>query len=219
VADENTIAHVLGTDRLGRPFTRAESMALQKAMLDGGYHEARHAALLFGVRLSGSVPTAEDLVQRAFLRIVRLGWNPAEVPLKERLTRLVWSEWTNWSSENARQRRAEGRFAHDETLSGRKTSASPQELGEQLAEEREQEAAATAQLEKLRAIFTKKGDTVNLAWLDFTLQGKTDLAEMALLSQRDVREFYDAAKRRKRIVLRLAAEAQGKSYDEEKEPQ
>ena len=80
-----------------------------------------------------------------------------------------------------------------------------------------EEATSQAQIEKLRAVFVKKKDNVNLAWLDATLKGPVDLEKLALETGRTVTEFYDAARRRKRIVVRLAAEAQGVKYDEDDE--
>ena len=70
-------------------------------------------------------------------------------------------------------------------------------------------------IEKLRAIFVKAGDEVNLLWLKLELEGLSDLQQMAAASGRDVADFYAAAKRRKRAVQRLLANEQGVDSVEE----
>jgi hypothetical protein len=81
-------------------------------------------------------------------------------------------------------------------------------------QEAAEEAKSAARITKLRAAFVEAGDNVNLFWLEQTLEGKTDLAEMARQSGRDVGEFYNAAKRRARIVARIVAEENGVKYDD-----
>jgi len=216
--EEVPLALVLGTERLGRPYTDEERRQVQKALLKAGFHEARRAGLFFGLKLSRNAAMGEDLAQRAFERLVRLGWNPADVPLKERVVRLVWSEWTNELSERTKTRKAEAKYAHDMAVSEGDNAKSPEDYAARLEEERAEEAAGQEQLDKLRAALVKAKDNVNLAWLQHTLEGKTDLGEMALLSGYTVEQFAAARKRRKRIVLRLAAEARGVSYPEEEKP-
>jgi len=221
------VAPVIGTDRLGRPFTTEERKHFAKLLRDNHFLVARRYALCFGIRLTGRGAEAEDLVQRACERLVRWGWDPNEVPLKARLCRLVWSEWTHEKRERATARRAEAGFVremqatapsiHVRQDSGRmltvNVARTPEDHAERLEEERQEEAEAETQLDKVRAAFVKAKDSVNLLWLGYTLEGKTDLQEMARMSARNVTEFYDAAKRRKRIVARLAAEAQGVTYE------
>lgn len=226
-------AAVLGTDRLGRPFTDAERDAFARLLRAHDFAGARLYGKLFARRLARSPAGAEDLAQRACLRLVRWGWDPAEVPLKKRLVRLVWSEWTHEKRERATDREAEARFLREQQATApaihvRKNpgefatinvARSPLDEAERIQEEMEEERAARAQLDKLRDRFAKAGDTVNLLWLTYTLDGKTDLQEMARLSARDVGDFYDAARRRKRLVARMAAEDSGVSYaEEESEP-
>jgi hypothetical protein len=78
---------------------------------------------------------------------------------------------------------------------------------------------ATRQIEKLREVFEKAGDEVNLLWLKCSLEAEADkvpgLAQMAAASGRDVTEFYATAKRRNRAVRRMLAEERGVKYDEE----
>lgn len=55
-----------------------------------------------------------------------------------------------------------------------------------------------------------------LLWLDLSLQGFEDPAEMARITGRDVKHFYRAVDRRKRHVQRLlAAKRKGRKEDEE----
>jgi DNA-directed RNA polymerase specialized sigma24 family protein len=220
---------LLGTDRLGRPFTDAERDAFGRQLRAGGFHEARAYGKLFAWRLARSEAGAEDLVQRACLRLVRWGWDPAEVPLRARLVRLVWSEWTHEKRERKTRRGAEEGFLRElqataPAIHVRKNPGefatvnvgpSVQDQAERIQEELDEDRAAEAQLEKLRARFEKAGDTVNLLWLGYTREGISDLQEMATRSARDVGQFYDAAKRRKRHVARLAAESNGVTYAED----
>jgi hypothetical protein len=190
---------IVGTDRLGRPFTdeeRDEAAALLRAHdFDG----ARKAALLFAYRRARSTPRAKDLVARASLRLLRSGWDPAEVSLKSRMLRLVWSEWTHAIEEDENQRLAEENFLR--------------ELGEpSTAEERTE---ARARLERLHERFAKAKDEVNLLWLHYTAQDIDEPKEMARLSGRKVEEFYLAADRRKRHVKALLAEDNGVTDEEE----
>lgn len=77
------------------------------------------------------------------------------------------------------------------------------------------ETAAKANLDKLRESFKKAGDEVNLLWLDYSLEGETDLQKMATRSGRNAEEFYRALDRRKRHVKRLLAESNGVTNEEE----
>jgi hypothetical protein len=173
---------------------------------------------------------------RADLRLVRFGWDPAKVTLVRGLCRLVWSEWTNEGAESAIARRAEEGFIRElEVTEGLKlvparaatvdapgagkepewAVSSHEEQGVALAASAESRAKASAKLEKLRAMFEKAGDEVNLRWLAFELEGVTDLQQMATASRRDVADFYAAAKRRKRAVQRLLADERGVPLNEE----
>jgi DNA-directed RNA polymerase specialized sigma24 family protein len=224
-----TTAALLGTDRLGRPFTDEEREAFSRQLRKGGFHEARAYGKLFAWRLARGEAGADDLVQRACLRLVRWGWDPAEVPLRARLVRLVWSEWTHEKRERKTSRGAEERFLREQQATAPaihvregpgefatvNVAQSPEDQAARIQEELDEDRAAEVQLAKLRAAFQKAGDTVNLLWLDFTLEGVSDLQQMATRSARDVGQFYDAAKRRKRHVARLAAESNGVTYAED----
>jgi len=56
---------------------------------------------------------------------------------------------------------------------------------------------------------------VNLDWIKYSLEGIEDLAEMAKLSGRDVKDFYRARDRRVRYVERLLADKRGEPQDDE----
>jgi hypothetical protein len=226
------VAPVIGTDRLGRPLTNEERERFDKLLRAHDFLGARAYAVLFGRRLARSEAAANDLVQRACERLVRWGWDPNEVPLKVRLVRLVWSEWTHEKRERATASRAELGFVREQQAnapaihvrsdSGEMVTVnvarSPADHAMRFEEEMQEEADAKAQLDKLRDAFVKAKDSVNLLWLGYTLEGETDLQEMARLSARSVEDFYAAAKRRKRVVERLAAEANGAKYDDEESP-
>ena len=225
-------AALLGTDRLGRPLTDAERDAFARQLREGGFREARAYGKLFAWRLARGEAGADDLVQRACERLVRWGWDPAEVPLRARLVRLVWSEWTHEKRERKTDRAAEDRFLREQQATApaihvRKNpgefatvnvAQSSEDQAERIQEELDEDKAAEVQLGKLRAAFERARDTVNLLWLGYTLEGVSDLQEMASRSARDVGDFYDAAKRRKRHVARLAAESHGVTYAEEESP-
>jgi DNA-directed RNA polymerase specialized sigma24 family protein len=212
------VAPFLGSDRLGGRLPDAEKKRLDKLLRDHGFHAARRRAVLFGRRLARGLAGAEDLAQRACLRLVRLGWDPNEVTLEKRLCRLVWSEWTNEKSEDARRRKGEAGFLAEMAVHEGTSSRSPEDYAVRLEEERAEEQHAVSQVERLRQALIAEKDNVNLYWLQCTLEGKTDLAQMARESARDVNEFYAAAKRRNRIVARLVAEDRGVTHDPGEKP-
>lgn len=207
---------VLGTERLGRALTDEERKRFAALLREHDYPGARLVALRFALKLTRNGTRAQDLMGRADLRLVRLGWDPKEVALVKRLCRLVWSEWTNTMSESDTARRAEEAFLREmevtEGLSvpaGAPRQEAPQERRQQA------EAAAKAHIERLRESFAKAGDEVNLLWLDYQMQGENDLQKMARLSGRDVTDFYRAADRRKRHTRRLLAEQRGVRHEDE----
>lgn len=208
------VAMALGTERLGRPLTDEEKKELGALLREHDYPGARLVALRFAYRLTRNRARAEDLMGRVDLRLVRLGWNRAEVSLVRCLCRYVWSEWTHARDETVAARRAEETFLRSETAEGETAAASLAAIGPASPPARELGSAAQEKLDALRAAFEKAGDEVNLAWLDYTLQGIDDLAEMATSSGRPVADFYAAAKRRKRAVSRLLAEQRGVPFKE-----
>ncbi len=212
------VAPFPGTNRLGRPLTNEERKDLEKLLRAHGFDGARRRAVLFGRRLLRGRGGGEDLAQKACLRLVRWGWDPNAVSLEKRLCRLVWSEWTHETEQDAKRRKAEERFLAEMAVHEGTSARSYEDYRARLAEEREQEEHAKAQIERLRRAFTDKGDSVNLYWLERTLEGETDLGKMARDSGRDVKEFYSAKARRDRIVARLVAEDNGVEHDPGEKP-
>jgi len=224
-------AAVVGTDRLGRPLTDEEKKRFGALLREHDYPGARLVALRFAYKLARSRQRAQDLMGRADLRLVRSGWDPREVPLVKRLCRLVWSEWTHAAAEGEPARKAEEGFVRELEVTEGLRVAMPTRPKEADAPEaaqapewavpphehhvtaleavHESRTKASVKLEKLRAIFEKAGDEVNLLWLKQELEGVSDLQQMAAASGRDVADFYAAAKRRRRAVQRLLANEQG----------
>ena len=229
------LAVAMGTDALGRPLTDDEKKRFGALLREHDYPGARLVALRFAYKLTHGLVRAQDLMGRADLRLVRSGWDPHEVPLVKRLCRLVWSEWTNAGSESETARKAEEGFVRElEVTEGLKVAPpmrpkaadAPAKAPEwavpphehhvtALEAAHESRTKASVKIEKLRAIFEKAGDEVNLLWLKHELEGVSDLQQMAAASGRGVADFYAAAKRRKRAVQRLLANEQGVEWVEE----
>jgi hypothetical protein len=217
----------VGTDRLGRALTDAENRQLGKLLRDHDFPGASLVALRFASRLVRSREAARDLLGRTNLRLVRWGWDPAEVPLVKRLCRLVWSEHTHQLRETDAAKRAEQAFLREqEVTEGRAQASTPsrEERVVRLEQEREDDARDARELERLRgkldelrAHLRAEKDEVNLLYLDYVAREITDPARMARDSTRDVTEFYAAAKRRKRVVLKLLAAKSGVPENEEKD--
>lgn len=203
----------MGTDKLGRRLTDPESKQLGKLLRQHDFHGASLIALRFAHKLTRGHEGARDLLGRANLRLVRWGWDPAEVPFVKRLCRLVWSEYTHQKRETAVARRAEEAFLTELAVTeGRDvlTTISPENRAIRLEEEHADDARQEKYLEtmratlpRLRAHFEAENDDVNLLFMAFVVKGITDLATMARESDKDVQDFYAAAKRRKRIVGKL----------------
>ena len=203
------VVAVLGTEHLGRPLTDEEKKRLGALLREHDYPGARLIALRFAYKLTGSRVRTQDLVGRADLRLVRFGWDPARVTLIRGLCRLVWSEWTHVVEASGTAQGAEEGFLRElEATEGLEIPSHEAQVTA-LETSRESRATASVQLEKLRATFEEAGDAVNLLWLKLELEGVSDLRQMAASSGRDVGEFYAAAKRRKRAVLRLLANERG----------
>jgi hypothetical protein len=196
----------VGTEKLGRPLTDAEKKDLASLFRRHDFVGASMIALRFAFRLRSNKAAARDLQGRANLRLVVHGWDPREVTLPKRLCRLVWSEHTNELRENANRRKAEEGFLREQGL---QHSPSPEDLATRLATEQEEEERAARRFDALRAAFVEADDHVNVRWLDFTLEGIREPAEMARKSGLDVRDFYRATDRRNRHIARLAAADSG----------
>lgn len=205
---------IVGTDTLGRPFTRQEKAQVASLLRAHDLAGASLVALRFALKLRRNTTAAQDLLARAQLRLLRTGWDPNDVPLVKRLCRLVWSEYTNELSETDATRRAESVFLSEQGLEPQATP-SAETLALRIESDRQMEERATAQIESLRAAFTEANDEVNLLWLRYTLDEVTDLGEMARRSGRDVAEFYRAADRRKRHIQRWLAAQGGVGSEEE----
>jgi hypothetical protein len=209
------ILAVLGTDRLGRPLTDEEKKRFGALLREHDYPGARLVALRFAHKLTRARLRAQDLMGRVDVRLVRAGWDPAEVSLVRRLCRLVWSEWTHAIEETDAARKAEEGFLREMQVTEGLAIPSVEQRAAERETRTEAQTYAKAQIEKLRAAFEKAGDAVNLLWLDYSLEDETDLKKMAARSSRDVTEFYAAAKRRKRAVQRMLAEERGASFEED----
>jgi hypothetical protein len=208
-------AAIVGTNVLGRPFTDEERKLFAKLLREHDYPGVRLIALRMAFRLTGSPARATHLVSRVDRRLVLNGWDPNQVSLVRCMCHLVWVEWTHEVRETESSRRAEGGYLREVGVASVPSS-------EQHAIDHESRAAvetrAAAQLRKLRAAFEKAHDMVNLLWLDAAEsmdEGLPDLQQLAATSGRDVTEFYAAAKRRHRAVLRLQAEDRGVNLEEE----
>ena len=203
----------VGTDALGRALTDGESKALSSLLRKHDFVGASLVALNFAFRLRRNRAAAQDLQGRAQYRLVRQGWDPIKVTLAKCLCRFVWSEHTNMRVEDATRRKAEEGFLREQGL---QHSASPEDLATRLATEQEEEERGKRKFDALRAAFVAADDHVNIRWLDYTLEGIREPAEMARKSGLDVREFYRATDRRNRHIARLAAaESSGKHEEDE----
>jgi hypothetical protein len=209
-----TLVAFVGTERLGRALTDDEKKRLGALLREHDYPGARLVALRFAFKLTHGIGRAQELMGRVDLRLVRLGWDPAEVPLVRRLCRLVWSEWTHAVGDTEKARKAEEVYLrHLEATEGL-VVPSVEQRAVALESTHASQAHAKVRLEKLRAAFETAGDEVNLLWLRYSLEGETDLQKMAAASGRGVAEFYAAAKRRKRAVRNLLAEERGVDLDD-----
>lgn len=206
----------LAAERLGRPLNDEERKQLGKLLREHDYPGARLIALGFAFKLTRNRGRAQDVVVRADVRLLRLGWDQAAVSLVQCLCRYVWSEWHHEHRELKPRRSAEAIYgSSSENVAS--LDASLVSMNEALAplERAEMDRRNEDGIAKLRAAFEKAGDEVNLFWLELTLEGEDDLAAMAARAGRDVKDFYAAAKRRKRAVQRLLAEERGLPFEEE----
>jgi hypothetical protein len=213
-----TLMAFAGTERLGRPMTDDERKRFGALLREHDYPGARLVALRFAFKLTRRIGRAQELMGRVDLRLVRFGWDPAEVALVRCLCRYVWSEWTHGVGGTEKARRAEEGFLRDLEATEGLAVPSVERRAVEVEVARASQARAAAQLEKLRAVFEAAGDAVNLEWIGHALAGETDLQKMAAASGRPVAEFYSAAARRKRAVRRLLGQAGGVDLDD-KEPQ
>jgi hypothetical protein len=213
LAEPKSHTAIVGTERLGRPFTHEERARFSQVLRANDFVGASMVALRFACKLRHNHAAAEDLLSRARLRLVRFGWDPDAVTLVKLLCRFVWSEHTHELEETATARRAEEVFLRSEGIGT--AAPSPEDLVLRFERERQDEEMATRHIDALRAIFEDAEDDVNLLWLKYRLDDVDESKEMARLSGRDVMEFYRATERRNRHVLRLLAALGGAKYEEE----
>jgi hypothetical protein len=203
----------VGTNRLGRPLSAPERKDLASLLRHHDFVGASLVSLNFAFKLSRSKPSAQDLRDRANVRLVEQGWDPGVVPLVKCLCRFVWSEHKNETRERVTARKAEEVFLREQAID-HSAAPSAEDFAVRLETERQEEERAAKRTASLRAAFVQAGDTVNQLWLDHWLAGVEEPGEMARLSGRDVSDFYRAADRRKRQVGRLLAAESGAKIEE-----
>jgi hypothetical protein len=203
----------VGTNALGRPLTAPERKELASLLRKHDFVGASVVSLNFAFKLTRSRPDAQDLRDRANRRLIEQGWDPGMVTLAKCLCRFVWSEHMNGQRERVAARKAEEVFLREQEID-RSASPSAEDLAVRLETERWKEEHAAKRVASLRDAFVQAGDKVNQLWLDHWLAGVEEPGEMARLSGRDVSDFYRAADRRKRHVLRLLAAESGAKNEE-----
>jgi hypothetical protein len=206
---------IVGTDRLGRPLTEEEKKRFDEVLREHDYSGAHLVALRFAYKLTNAIARAQELMSRVDVRLPRGGWDPGEVALALRLCRLTWSEWTHAEEEDDASRRV----ADAQELEVAKGTKAPS-AEQQVIEESDRTVILTKTVVRLHALrekFEAAGDALNLAWLDAAdaIGGKPDLEQLARATGRDVTEFHDAAKRRRRAVLKLQGEERGVKFEED----
>ena len=208
------IRPIIGTDKLGRPFTNEERDYAAFLLRENDFAGASLVALRFAYKLTRRTAAAKELQSRMNMLVVRYGWDPNQVSLVKCLCRYVWVEWTHQSAETAAARRAEEGYLRElEATDGIKVP-SDEEYAARLDGERQDEEHAKRRVEELRQAFIASKDEVNLIWLEFWMQGETDLQRMAERSGRDPKEFYRATDRRNRHVKKIIAASRGQNPEE-----
>ena len=89
----------VGTNRLGRALTTPEKRDFASLLRKHDFVGASLVSLNFAFKLSRSRPAAQDLRDRAHVRLVEQGWDPGIVTLAKCLCRFVWSEHTHEKRE------------------------------------------------------------------------------------------------------------------------
>jgi hypothetical protein len=201
-----------GTERLGRPLTDDEKKRFGALLREHDYPGAGLVALHFAYKLTRSIRRAQDLMGRVDIRLVRFGWDPAEVALVRRLCRLVWSEWTHAVGDTEKARKAEEGFLRDTEA----VVPSTEQLAVVLETIRGAQARGAEQLEKLRGVFMAAGDEVNLLVLKYASDegiDPSDMKKMAAMSDRNIADFKLASERRMRAVRKLLAQERGVDFE------
>jgi hypothetical protein len=205
----------VGTNGLGRALTREETRQLAALLRKHDFVGASLIALNFAFKLTRNRAAAQDVRDRAHVRLVEQGWDPNKVTLTKCLCRFVWSEHWHMKRGDATRRKAEAVFVHEQGLA-HSASSSAEDNAIRLETERQEDAYEQKRISELRASFVAAGDEVNLLWLDFWLDGIEQPAVMAQKSGLHPSEFYRAAERRNRHVARLLAAESGAKFEEGK---
>ncbi len=185
--------------------TAAERAAFDEMLLGEDLEAAEVQAYDYALRLARKNPTmARQLVLQArTLLWERCTWTPETAPLGATLCGIVRSLCSTEARRAVTERENEVEYLTEvETIDG-STAKSPEDLAVRDEESGAARDDAARELDKLRAHFVETGDAVNLLWLDYSLEGIDDLAEMVARSGREAQEFYRARDRRVRYVQRL----------------
>jgi len=197
--------------------TAEERAAFDELLLGEDLEAAEAQALDYALGLTGKNETmARQMVLHArTLLWERCSWKPDKAPLGAYLCGIIRSERGHDARHGAIVHRHEVEyFTEVATLDG-PDARSPEQLALEEEERLDDRDAARAELKKFEDHFVSTRDEVNLDWIKYSLEGIEDLAEMAKLSGRDVKEFYRARDRRVRYVERLLAEKRGEPQDDE----
>ena len=141
----------------------------------------------------------------------RCTWTPETAPLGAYLCGIVRSRASTEARRAVTERENEVEYLTEvETIDG-SAAKSPEDSPCATRRAGRPATRPRAELDKLRAHFVETGDAVNLDWLDYSLEGIDDLAEMVALSGREAQEFYRARDRRVRYVQRFATSPRRRS--------
>jgi hypothetical protein len=192
----------------------AEQRARFEEMLLGHDLEgARLQALAYAMKLTKKNATmARQMVDDACrLLWERCSWDPNRVGLGAYLCGIIRSERSHAAEAGITERENEVEYLTEvETLEGAH-GKSPEDLMVACEESVEGREKAAAELAEMKSHFETTGDSVNLEWIEYSLDDVDDLEEMARRSGRRVEEFYRARDRRVRYVQRLRAKKQEKT--------
>jgi DNA-directed RNA polymerase specialized sigma24 family protein len=184
--------------------TAAERAAFDEMLLGQDLESAEVQAYDYALRLTGKNPTmARQLVLQARTRLwERCSFDPQKAPLGAFLCGVVRSLWSTEARRAVTERDNEVEYLTEVDAVEGSNAKSPEDMHVAREESLEARDDAARELDALRAHFVEAGDEVNVLWLQYSLDGIDDLAEMAAKSGRKVEEFYRARDRRVRYVKR-----------------
>lgn len=185
--------------------TADERAAFEERLLGEDLEGAQTQALDYALRLTRkNEAMARQLVRQArTLLWERCTWDPDKAPLGAFLCGIVRSEWSTEARRAVTERENEVEYLTAVEMIEGPAAKSPEELAVAHEESGAARDEAAQQLEKLKAHFVETGDAVNIAWIEYSLEGIDNLAEMVERSGRSAEEFYRARDRRVRYVQRL----------------